>query len=615
MTETRPSLYAEVLGGAALSVPKFKERLQEARETEGLTLASLVDLGNELYAAELYDRARECFLLAAIDDGSPGIELRLGQCENRLGEATHAERRARRLLQRHEFVVSAWLLLAESLIAQEAFKAALHACNQAIAHVPGDARVYSVLGLVFERLGDVESARDAYHMAVELNPDNPAGLSTLVFIKRKLCDWKGLDELGARLQACVAHDAGDVSPFAFMAEGATPAQELACARAFARRFAQLTDRVAAWPRRYVAHEPLRIGFVSYKFGEHACTILTSAFLEQLQRLGPQVHLFATNADRGSAPRRRLQKTVHQLHDMARRNPYEIAERIRATGIDVLIDLDGYGKEAVPRVFALRCAPIQAGWVGYPCTSGAPYMDYVIADRFVLPESLRRYFSEKVVYLPRCFQPSDPTRHVRNPLPREACGLPDRGVVYACFNAGFKINPRSFARMLRVLNQVPGSVLWLLRGDGRASERLCDAAKALGVDASRLVFMDKKSHSKYLACFRHVDLFLDTEHYGAHTVASDALWAGCPVLTRPGETFAQRVAGSLNHHLGINECNVDSDEAFVAEAVRYGLDAQARAVLRAKVDLGRRESGLFDMAAYARDFLTLLGQLVAEHRTG
>lgn len=571
-----------------------------------------VYLGNELYAAGLYGHAREFFLLAASGEGSSEIELRLGQCENRMGEALQAERRARRLLQRHERVAAVWLLLIECLIAQGALKAALCACNQALLCAPEDSRVYSALGLVSEQSGQLESAFDAYRKAFALDSGDSSKLSTLVSIKRRLCDWEGLPELSQRLRACVARGVDDIPPFAFLAEGATAAEELVCAQSFARRF--IINHAPLPSQHSSAQGSLRIGFVSHGFGEHATTILTSSFFEHLQRLGAQVHLFATNVDHGSAPRRRLQNAVQELHDVAGQTLYAITERIRSTGVDVLVDLDGYSKGAIPRVFALRCAPVQVNWLGYPGTSGAPYMDYVVADRFVLPESMRQHFSEAVAYLPRCFQPSDPARRVGNPLPRDVYELPAQGVVYACFNGSFKINPRSFTRMLRVLAQVPGSALWMLKGDGRASERLRSAAKAFGIDPARLIFTEKKIHLVYLACFHHVDLFLDTEHYNAHTTASDALWAGCPVLTRPGDTFATRVAGSLNHHLGVSECNVDSDDAFVAEAVRYGLDAQARKALRAKVDRRRSESGLFDMEAYARDFVMLLDRLVADRRS-
>jgi predicted O-linked N-acetylglucosamine transferase (SPINDLY family) len=202
-----------------------------------------------------------------------------------------------------------------------------------------------------------------------------------------------------------------------------------------------------------------------------------------------------------------------------------------------------------------------------------------------------------------------------PPPREACGLPADGIIYACFNASYKLNPRSVTRMLHVLAGVPGSVLWLLQGPGRMADRLREVAQSMGVAPSRLVFMEKLPHRDYLARYRHVDLFLDTEDYNAHTTASDALWAGCPVLTRPGETFASRVGGSLNHHLGMPEMNVPDDAAFVMKAVRYGRDANYRAAIKAKLLKQRLESELFDIKSFARDFEDLLLRMAAHRRAG
>jgi predicted O-linked N-acetylglucosamine transferase (SPINDLY family) len=206
-----------------------------------------------------------------------------------------------------------------------------------------------------------------------------------------------------------------------------------------------------------------------------------------------------------------------------------------------------------------------------------------------------------VRLPRCFQPSDTTRALTTPAPRTDLGLPAEGIVLCCFNNGYKLNPRSMARAFAVLHAVPGSVLWLLSTPGRGDERLRQAAVAAGLDPSRLVFMPRQPHAEYLARLRHADLFLDTSPYNAHTTASDALWAGCPVLTTPGETFASRVAGSLNHHLGMGAMNVVDDAAFVATATRLGRDQEALASLRAELARARSESGLFDMDAFAVDF--------------
>jgi predicted O-linked N-acetylglucosamine transferase (SPINDLY family) len=216
----------------------------------------------------------------------------------------------------------------------------------------------------------------------------------------------------------------------------------------------------------------------------------------------------------------------------------------------------------------------------------------------------------------CFQPSDTQRAIAPAPSRAECGLPERthsgGVVYCCFNNSYKLNPTSFARMMTVLRGVPGSVLWLLSGPGRADDRLREAAQAAGIDPTRLVFMRKLPHAEYLARYRHADLFLDTHPYNAHTTASDALWAGCPVLTCPGETFASRVAGSLNHHLGMEAMNAADEQSFVAHAIQLGNDPTALAALREELARCReRKEGLFDMAAFAENFVSAAEEMRAD----
>ncbi|HEY0659981.1 MAG TPA: UDP-N-acetylglucosamine-peptide N-acetylglucosaminyltransferase, partial [Lysobacter sp.] len=349
------------------------------------------------------------------------------------------------------------------------------------------------------------------------------------------------------------------------------------------------------------------------FGAHPTGLLTVALFEALQAQGDlEVELFALNRDDRSPIRQRLQVAT-RLHDVSALPHAQVAQRIRDTGIDVLFDLRGWGGGGAPEVLAMRPAPVQVNWLAYPGTSGAPWIDYVLADRFVLPESMAPHFSERVVWLPRCFQPTDTTRAVPPAPSRAACGLPERadgndGVVFCCFNNSYKLNPRSVGRAMDVLRHVPGSVLWLLSGPGQADARLRAFAQSRGIDPDRLVFMPKQPHAEYLARLQHADLFLDTGPYNAHTTASDALWVGCPVLTQPGATFAARVAGSLNHHLGMDGMNVIDDEAFIARAVTLGRDAGARAALRADLAQRRRSSGLFDMAGFARDFASAISDM-------
>ncbi|QGW64298.1 tetratricopeptide repeat protein [Lysobacter soli] len=477
---------------------------------------------------------------------------------------------------------------------------AAESLRAAAANAPDHPGIALWLGHVLEDVGEAEAASDAYARAHALAPQEPQIAAYLLAWRRKLCDWRDLDALAAQVRAAVNDGTASVEPFAFLSEDASAAEQLRCARLRADMLAhQIRPMLPAPPR---AHQRLRVGFLSNGFGAHPTGLLTAALFEQLRELDElDVHLFALNADDGSPIRARLQAAAHALHDVAQQAHARVEQRIRDAGIDVLFDLRGWGGGGTPEVLAMRPARVQVNWLAYPGTSGAPWIDFVLADAFVLPDGIERDFSERVLRLPRCFQPSDTTRAILPPPTRAECGLPDDAVVFCCFNNSYKLNPRSMARAFAVLREVPGSVLWLLSGPGNADARLRAAAQSSGVDTQRLVFMPKQPHAAYMARLQHADLFLDTEPYNAHTTASDALWAGCPVLTRPGATFAARVAGSLNHHLGLDAMNVDSDEAFVARAVALGRDPASLQALRAQLAQRRRESGLFDMAGFARDF--------------
>lgn len=479
--------------------------------------------------------------------------------------------------------------------------------REAASRAPGHPGIAVWLAHVLEDTGEAEAASECYARAHSLMPQHPQIAAYLLAWRRRLCDWRDLDVLGQQVRAAVRAGQAAIEPFAFLSEDSTAAEQLACARLRAREVAARVRPLPPPPPR--PEEPLRLGFMSNGFGAHPTGLLTAAFFEALAAdTGFQTHLFALNRPDGSAVGRRLQAAAHRWHDVGSLPSTAIAERIRGAGIDILFDLRGWGGGGRPEVLAMRPAPLQVNWLAFPGTSGAPWIDAVLADAVVLPPELEPHFSEQVVRLPRCFQPSD-TRRAIPPAPsREACGLPAQGVVFCCFNNSYKLNPASFARHMAVLRQVPGSVLWLLSGPGDADARLRAAADSAGIDATRLVFMPKQPQAEYLARLQLADLFLDCNPYNAHTTASDALWAGCPVLTRPGGTFAGRVAASLNHHLGLPGMNVADDDAYIERAVALGRDTRALAELRERVAQQRDASGLFDMQGFAADFAALMRQL-------
>ncbi|MCR8714062.1 tetratricopeptide repeat protein [Stenotrophomonas indicatrix] len=530
----------------------------------------------------------------------------LADLELEAGDIAAGEQAARRALQLRPNHPEALARLGRVAWMAGAHADAATLLGQASALAPEHPGIALWLGHALEDANDAEGASAAYRRAHALMPDEPYIAAQRLAWQRRLCDWQDVDALADQVRGALVSGQGVVEPFAFLSEDASAAEQLACARA---RAAAVAGSVRPLPPTTLRERgPLRVGLLSNGFGAHPTGLLTVALLEQMNHdPALQLHLFALNANDGSRIRQRLQAAT-RLHDVVGLRHADTAARIRAQGIDLLLDLRGWGGGGTPEVLAMRPAPLQLNWLAYPGTSGASWLDAVIADDFTLPPALETHYSERVLRLPRAFQPSDNTR-VLEPAPdRAACGLPAQGTVFCCFNNSYKLNPRSMGRAFAVLRAVPGSVLWLLSGPGQADARLRAAAKAAGLDPARLVFMAKLPHPQYLARYQLADLFLDTNPYNAHTTASDALWAGCPVLTSPGATFAARVAGSLNHQLGLEHMNVADDAAFVATASALGNDPAALAALRAELAQARERSGLFDMAAFARDLSALLQQL-------
>jgi predicted O-linked N-acetylglucosamine transferase (SPINDLY family) len=580
----------------------------------------LLGLGNARRAGGDLAGAHVAYLAATrVNPDHTGAWLNLAAVELGLGRSTDAERNVRHVLTMAPGYPEALFLLGHVLAAQRRCADAQAAYEAGARSAPADARFPYQAGLMAEEQKHLGAAAARHAHAFALDPSLHQALGQLVFLKRQLCDWNDLDVLSARLRARVADDAPGIAPFAFLSEPAGADEQLRCARTFARGIEAgatalrrtLGFAFPALPR----SDRLRVGLVSNGFGNHPTGLLIVALVEALSGERIDVAIFSTADDDGSPIRRRLEHAAAEWHDVMDLPPVALAERIHARQLDVLIDLRGYGGGGVADALALRPAPVQVNWLAYPGTSGSAWIDYVIADRVVLPDALRPHFSESVAYLPRCFQPSDPGRIVGDPPSRTACGLPPTGPVYVSFNNSYKLNPASMRRMFAVLHAVPDGTLWLLSGPEDADDRLRTAARGDGIDPARLVFMPKLPHAEYLTRYRHADLFLDTHPYNAHTTASDAIWADCPLLTVPGATFAARVATSLNAHLGMAQLNVADDAAFVALAARVGHDAEFRDALHAELAERRAASGLFDMRAFARDFAALLLRIVERHRCG
>ena len=587
--------------------------------------AVLQGLGNALMAAARYTQARDAFAMGTHGaPRHPGLRLNLAGAELQLGNTAIAETYAREVLQMAPSFDAAHALLGHILRAQGRAPESADAYQRAERLAPADPQHAFHAGLMLDEVGRLDAAVQAYSRALQLGAASGstsygAALSQLVFAKRRLYDWQGLEALSGQLHQAVIEGRAGVTPFAYLAEPVSAVEQRQCATTFAKEIEQRTaaqrQQLGLSHATAKPHAPIRVGFAADGFGEHATGLLVVAMFEALAKHAElEIHLFATTPSDHGPIRQRLE-TVARMHDVANLTHTQTAHEIRAAGIEVLFDLTGYCGKTTAELFALQPAPVQINWLAYPGTSGAPWMDYILVDAVVVPPAQRDGYSERLLRLPRCFQPNDTTRMLATPPTRTQCGLPDQGTVFACFNNAYKINPTGFARFMRILQEVPGSVLWLLCGVNGADDRLRAQAASFGVSAERLVFMPRLPHDDYLARFAHVDLFLDTLPYNAHTTASDALWAGCPLLTCIGDTFAGRVAASLLHHAGLPELVTDTEEAFVSMACKLGNDRAALVALREHLLQQREQSPVFDMQGFAADFCRAVQAVGARHRIG
>lgn len=592
---------------SADSEPALLQRLRHGDDP-----ADWAALGRLRMAREAFAEAVACFdaVLRQLPAHVPS-RLNRAICWLQLGESQRAAEEAamlHRVLPEHPTPLR---LLAEAALASGDPTAAEQAAREGLRIDARDAALWHALASALDDQRRFPEALAAGEAALRLTPDSLPTLSLVQFLRRRLCRFDDLAQGNRALRSALAAGEAGASPFAFLAEEATPAEQTRCAALAAATLEKLPP-VLRHPR--AAGTPIRVGFVSNGFGQHPTALLIVAMLEHLADSAPDIQWlgYALNPDDGSTLRRRLTQALDALVDVHATSTAAIAQRIADDRIDVLIDLRGWGGGGRPGIFARRPAPVQVNWLAYPGSSGAPWMDVLLADRFVIPESQQPHYRERVVYLPHAFQPSDTTRVIGPAPTRAACGLPDNGFVLASFNNSYKISPAVFARWLHLLQSHPGSVLWLLIAEGTAdvASRLRAEAGRAGVDPDRLVFMPKLAHDDYLRRFALVDLFLDTAPYGAHTTASDALWAGCPVLTRPGDTFASRVAGSLLHTLGLPELIAEDDADYLARATHWMHDPASLREIRRKLEQARANSACFDMRRFAIDFATVIRSLAA-----
>jgi len=487
--------------------------------------------------------------------------------------------------------------------------------DRAVAIRPDYADAYNNRGMALRDLDRHAEALESFDRALALKPDQKYLAGARLLARLHICDWRNHDADCATIVSSLAKGVASSAPFALMATPATPREQLRCAELYAAdRYPPAPAPLVRHSRR--AHDRIRIAYLSADFHDHATAWLMAGLFEQHDRSRFETIALSFGPAQGGAMRPRLTRSFDRFIDVRLQTDQAIAELVAKLEVDIAVDLKGFTQESRPGIFAKRPAPIQASYIGFPGTMGASYIDYVIADRFVIPEAQRDAYAEKIVYLPDSYQVNDRDRRISDCTPSRAeAGLPDRGLVLCCFNNNFKTTPDVFDVWMRLLREIDGSVLWLLQGNTAAPANLRREAEARGVSGERLIFAVRAPLDDHLARHRLADLFLDTRHYNAHTTASDALWAGLPVLTCAGETFASRVAGSLLRAVGLPELVTHSLADYEALAFRLARDPEMLAGLTQKLARNRETYPLFDTARSTRHLEAAFVTMWERHQRG
>jgi predicted O-linked N-acetylglucosamine transferase (SPINDLY family) len=593
-------------GDLAAAVASFREALRldpfyvKALNGLGVTLR---EQGEHAEALDALERALE------LSPGYAEAALNQGVALAELSRHAEAQRSFRRALALRPGYTKALIGQGAAHERTRNYAAAVESYREAVRTSSDSADAHFNLGNALRATGALEEAYRAFDTALELDPEHGAARTNRLDARAELCDWRERDRDVEWLQRATraALQEGKTPPLSASAAHrivpTSAAEQLAIGRDAAerlwRRLSHVRDGLA-FDHGVRDNQRLRLGYLSCDFRHNAVGHLTQELFGRHDRTHFEVLAYSYGPDDGSVYRRRFEVDADRFVDVGGLSDEQAARRIHDDGVDVLVDLVGCAGNGRMEIAALRPAPLQVHFLGFPATTGAPFIDYFVSDAVVTPPEEQRSFQERLVLLPDSYQINDSEQPIAEvPPARAGCGLPEPGFVYCCFNAAYKITPSVFDVWMRLLRRVPGSVLWLIETTPGSAENLRREAQERGVPPGRLVFAERTPKPEHLARLGLADLFLDTWPCNAHTTASDALWAGVPLLTFPGEVFASRVAASLLTAVGLPELIAADLGTYEEMAVRLAERPGELAALRRRLSANRLRLPLFDTGRFVR----------------
>jgi protein O-GlcNAc transferase len=572
--------------------------------------------GNLFFDLRRFDEAAEAYGKAlALSPDLPEAWLGRGNLFFELGNFDESFSAYSKSLSLKPDLPEAWLGRGNLFFELGRFDESLAAYARSLTLKPDLAEAWLGQGHVLAGAKRHDEAFAAFDKAVTLKPSLSYAEGGRFHSKMHLCDWSNFDAEREHLLASVKAGAVATSPFPLLGISSSPDAQLLCARSFSKAKFPPSD-APIWRGERYDHRLIRIAYLSADFCDHPTSYLLAGVFEQHDRERFETIAISFGPDRPSQMLSRLKGSFSRFIDVSGRSDDEAAKLLRELEVDIAVDLMGYTAGGRTTILAKRPCPIQVNYLGYPGTMGADYIDYLIADQTLIPESSRAQYAEKIVYLPNSYQANDSKRAIADRgFMREEMGLPPRGFVFCCFNDKYKITPDVFRCWMEILQQVDESVLWLLDGNAASVASLKQQGGVMGIRSERIIFSKRLPLSEHLARHALADLFLDTLPYNAHTTASDALWAGVPVLTRIGEAFAGRVAASLLTAVGLPELIVSTADAYKDRAVELATSPGKLAKIKHKLASNRRSVPLFDTRLFTRHIEAGYAAMYQRHREG
>jgi predicted O-linked N-acetylglucosamine transferase (SPINDLY family) len=455
-------------------------------------------------------------------------------------------------------------------------------------------------------------AKECFEKAYAINPTGPEIAGSYLYMMSFVSQWKDYKSVLATIESDQEFVTSRSFPSVVFENN--PQANLAYARSHIKsKFAP--TNILGDLKPHARKDKIRIGYYSSDFYHHATVMLIEGMLREHDRGRFELYAFSLDLTKPDHYNARIRELFDHYHDVSRLSDGAVTLLSRQLEIDIAIDLKGFTEGSRTAIFAERAAPVQINYLGFPGSMGAPYMDYMVADRYTVTPQTRAYFDEKIIYMPDCYQPNNPGRPSPGQGSLRPPELSESKFVFCSFNNTYKLTPTVFDLWLRILHQAPDSVLWMLKTTQQAEANLLAYIKDAGMDPSRIVFAPILTETEHLKRFAHADLFMDSFPCNAHTTASDALWAGVPLITRSGSTFASRVAGSILHAVGLEELIVDSEAAYEALALRIYKDRAYHRQLKQRVKDGVDNGALYDVVKYTRAFEQALIEVHERHRRG